>query len=90
MLLTPFSFIWVFQILIGYSKLLRNAYLHIFTFFLKLSMILQFVLDTFTPKWKLLSVSISRMSILVEKCGYNSESWPDTLIKQFNKGINIT
>ena len=73
MLLTPFSFIWVFQILIGYSKFLRNAYLRIFFFFLigifvmlKLSMILQFVLDTFTPKWKLLSVSISGMSILVE------------------------
>ena len=57
---------------------------------LKLSMILQFVLDTFTPEWKLLSVSISRMSILVENRGYNSESWSDTLIKQFNNGINIT
>ena len=33
---------------------------------LKLSMILQFVLDTFTPEWKLLSISISKMSILVE------------------------
>ena len=33
---------------------------------LKFSMILQFVLDTFTPQWKLLSVSISGMSILVE------------------------
>ena len=33
MLLTPFSFIWVFQILIGYSKFLRNAYLRIFIFF---------------------------------------------------------
>ena len=29
MLLTPFSFIWVFQILILYSKILRNAYLRI-------------------------------------------------------------
>ena len=29
MLLTSFSFIWVFQILIGYSKFLRNVYLHI-------------------------------------------------------------
>ena len=27
-------------------------------------MILQFVLDTFTPKWKLLSVSITGMSIV--------------------------
>ena len=32
MLLTPFSFIWVFQILIGYSKFLRNAYLRILLF----------------------------------------------------------
>ena len=31
-----------------------------------------------------------RMSILVENWGYNSESWSDTLIKQFNNGINIT
>ena len=29
MLPTPFSFIWIFQILIGYSKFLRNAYLGI-------------------------------------------------------------
>ena len=29
---SPFSFIWVFQILIGYSKFLRNAYLHILLF----------------------------------------------------------
>ena len=53
-------------------------------------MLLQFVLDTFTPEWKLLSVSISGMSILIENWGYNSESWSDTLIKQFNNGINIT
>ena len=53
-------------------------------------MILQFVLDIFTPKSKLLSVSISRMSIIVETLGYNSESWSDTLIKQFNNGINNT
>ena len=33
MLLTPFSFIWVFQILIGYSKFLKNAYLRIQFFF---------------------------------------------------------
>ena len=32
-LLTPFLFIWVFQILIGYSKFLRNAYLRILLFF---------------------------------------------------------
>ena len=32
MLLTSFSFIWVFQILIGYSKFLRNAYLRILLF----------------------------------------------------------
>ena len=32
MLLTPFSFIWIFQILIGYSKFLRNTYLHILLF----------------------------------------------------------
>ena len=32
MLLTPFSFIWVFQILIGYSKFLRNAHLPILLF----------------------------------------------------------
>ena len=46
MLLTPFSFIWLFQILNGYSKFLRNAQLRILFFFnwifskmLKLSMI---------------------------------------------------
>ena len=33
MLLTPISFIWVFQILIGYSKFLRNADLRILIFF---------------------------------------------------------
>ena len=32
MLLTPFSFIWIFQILIGYSKFRRNAYLCILLF----------------------------------------------------------
>ena len=32
MLLTPFSFTWVFQILIGYSIFLRNAYLRILLF----------------------------------------------------------
>ena len=31
-LLTPFSFIWVFQILIEYSKFLRNAYLRFMLF----------------------------------------------------------
>ena len=56
----------------------------------KLCVILQFVLDTFTSVWKLLSVLISGMSILIENWGYNSESWSDTLIKQFNNGINIT
>ena len=50
MLLTPFSFIWAFQILIGFSKFLRNAYLRTLLFSmgifvdLKNSMILQFVL----------------------------------------------
>ena len=53
-------------------------------------MILQVVLDTFTSEWKLLSVSISGLSILVENLGYNSESWSDKLIKQLNNGINIT
>ena len=42
------------------------------------------------PEWKLLSVSISVMSILVENWGYNSESWSDTLIKQFDNSIKIT
>ena len=61
MLLTPFF------IHLGISnfncvfKFLRNAYLLffnlVFSYMLKLSMILQFVLDTFTPEWKLLSVS---------------------------------
>ena len=37
---------------------------------------------------KLLSVSISRMSILVENWGYDSESWYDTLKKQYDNGIN--
>ena len=32
MLLTPFSFTWVFQVLIGYSKFLRNAHLRILLF----------------------------------------------------------
>ena len=32
MLSIPFSIIWVFQILIGYSKFLRNAYLPILIF----------------------------------------------------------
>ena len=32
MLLTPFSFIWIFQIVIGYSKFLRNAHSRIFLF----------------------------------------------------------
>ena len=41
-------------------------------------------------EWKLLSVSISGMSILVENWGYNSESWSYALIKQFNHGIKIT
>ena len=41
------------------------------------------------PEWKLLSVSISGMSILIENWGNNSESWSDTLIKQFNNGIKI-
>ena len=53
-------------------------------------MILQFVLDTFPPEWKLLSVSISRMSILFENLGYDSESWSDTLLKQFDNGTNNT
>ena len=57
---------------------------------LKFFMILQFALDMFTPEWKLLSASSSGMSILVEHWRYNSESWSDTLIKQFNNGINIT
>ena len=56
---------------------------------LKLSVILQFVLDIFTPEWKLLSVSNSGMSILIENRGYNSEFWSDTLIKQFNNVNNI-
>ena len=38
---------------------------------LKLSMILQFVLDIFTPEGKHISVPISGMSILVENRGYN-------------------
>ena len=81
MLLTHFSFIWVFQILIGYSKFLRNAYLRI----------LLFSNGYFRRcEWKLLSVSISGMSILIENWGYDSESWSDTLRKQFNNGINIT
>ena len=42
------------------------------------------------PEWKLLSVSILKLSILVENWGYNSESWSGILIKQFNKGIKIT
>ena len=42
------------------------------------------------PEWKLLLVSISGKSILVENWGYNSESLSDTLIKQFNNGIKIT
>ena len=53
-------------------------------------MILQFVIDTFTPEWKLLSVLISGMSIPFENWGYNSDSWSDTHIKQFNNGINVT
>ena len=51
MLLTPFSFIWVFQILIEYPNLLRNAYLctvlffnWVFSYMLKLSRIIQIVL----------------------------------------------
>ena len=68
MLPIPFSFIWAFQILIGYSEFLRNAYLRVFfirvfLYMLKLSIILQvFFSDTFTPECKLLSVSISKMS----------------------------
>ena len=42
------------------------------------------------PAWKLLSVSISGMSILVENWGYNSECWSDTFIQQYNNGIKIT
>ena len=55
MLLTPFSYIWVFQILIGYSKFLRNAYLHIllfsFGYFCRCKTFHDFTvgLDTFTP-----------------------------------------
>ena len=48
------------------------------------------VKTSYDLKWKLLSVSISGMSILVENWGYNSESWSDTLIKQFNNSIKIT
>ena len=66
MLLTPFSFLlgisnfnWIFKIskkcLFGYFAFFN----WIFSSMLKLSKLLQFVLDTFTPKWKLLSVSIS-------------------------------
>ena len=40
MLPTPFSLIWVFQILIGYSKFLRNANLA-FSLMFQLFMILQ-------------------------------------------------
>ena len=47
-------------------------------------------LDTFTLEWKLLSVLISRMSILVENWWYDSESWSDTLKKQFINCINNT
>ena len=66
MLITPFSFIWVFQILIWYSKFLRNASVRILLFsIIKLSMILQFVLDTFTSGWKLLSVLISGITVLL-------------------------
>ena len=36
---------------------------------LKLSVILQFVNGIFTPEWKLLSFSMSGMSILVENGG---------------------
>ena len=53
-------------------------------------MLKEFVLDRFTPEWNLLSVSISKMSILVENWEYNFESWSDTLKKQFDNDINIT
>ena len=68
MLLTSFSFIWIFQILIGYSKFLRNAYLRILLFSTGYFCRCQNfpVLDTFNRAWKLLSVLISRMSILIE------------------------
>ena len=69
MLPTPFSFIWVFQILIGYSELLRNAYMRIFFFqlsiFVNVKAFHDFTVfsDTFTPECKLLSALISKMSI---------------------------
>ena len=69
MLPTPFlvhlhisNFNWVFKI----SKKCLFAYFVIFNWvfwlMLKLYMILKFVQNTFTPEWKLLSVSISKMS----------------------------
>ena len=66
MLPTLFSFIWVFQILIGYSEFLRNAYLHILFFqlgiFVNRKAFHDFTVfsDTFTLECKLLSVSIQR------------------------------
>ena len=60
------NFNWVLKIskkcLFAYFAFFNGAFLEMF----KLSMILLFVLDTFTPEQKLLSVSISMMSILIE------------------------
>ena len=55
MLPSPFSFIWVLQILIGYSKFLRNVYLGILVFSIRYKNVKTFhdftvFSDTFTPK----------------------------------------
>ena len=61
----------------------------LFCFFFELGIFVD--VKTFhDPEWKLLSVSISGMSIFIKNMGYNSESWSDTLIKQFNNSIKIT
>ena len=70
MLPTPFLFIWVLNILIGYLKLLRN--ICVFFFFCQLGIFVNvktfqdfsgLFSDAFTPVWKLLSVSNSKLSI---------------------------
>ena len=65
-ILTPFSFIssfnWVFKI---YKKCLF-AYFAFFDWGIFVDVKTFHDFDTFTPKWKLLSVSISGMSILIE------------------------
>ena len=86
MLLTPFSFIWLFQILIWYSKFLRNAYL----------CILLFSIEYFWDVKTFHDLDLSYFQFRFQGCLFSLKIEDTilnpglTLIKQSNNGINIT